>query len=142
MRPQTFVTIKQDDHELRTIVPSFTYINKQDKQMIKNEAINNMTYWQPSAGNTIAGIIQGIGASNDVLYDEQKILFLQKDSGAVVLVELNRYLIHSLKLHNAALGDLVTVTFHGKEQKTNGRSFNRYTLLVNKATNLSWDGLA
>ena len=110
--------------------------------MIKNEAINNMTYWQPSAGNTIVGIIQGIGASNDVLYDEQKILFLQKDSGAVVLVELNRYLIHSLKLHNAALGDLVTVTFHGKEQKTNGRSFNRYTLLVNKATNLSRDGLA
>ena len=110
--------------------------------MIKNEAINNMTYWQPSAGNIITGIIQGIGAINELFYDEQKILFLQEDDGEFVVVELNRYLMHSLKLHNAALGDFVTITFHGKEQKNNGRSFNRYTLLVNKATNLSRDGLA
>jgi len=41
-------------------------------------------------------------------------------------------LIHSLKQNNAALGDLVTVTFHGKEQKNNGRSFNRYSLRVDK----------
>jgi hypothetical protein len=100
--------------------------------MTENQPINKVTYWQPSAGNTIAGIIQGSGASNDLLYDEQKTLFLQEDNGAVVGVDLNRYLIHSLKQHNAALGDLVTVTFHGKEQKNNGRSFNRYTLSVDK----------
>ena len=100
--------------------------------MIKNEAINNMTYWQPSAGNIVTGIIQGIGATNELFYDEQKILFLQEDNGEVVVVELNRYLMHSLKQHNAALGDFVTITFHGKEQKNNGRSFNRYTLIVDK----------
>ncbi|RIZ70025.1 MAG: hypothetical protein D0530_08730, partial [Methylococcales bacterium] len=60
---------------------SVVLINKQDKQMIKNEAINNMTYWQPSAGNIITGIIQGIGATNELFYDEQKILFLQEDDG-------------------------------------------------------------
>ena len=111
---------------------SVVLINKQDKQMIKNEAINNMTYWQPSAGNIITGIIQGIGAINELFYDEQKILFLQEDDGEVVVVELNRYLMHSLKQHNAVLGDFVTITFHGKEQKNNGRSFNRYTLVVDK----------
>ena len=100
--------------------------------MTENQAINKVTYWHPSAGNTIAGIIQGSGASNDLLYDERKTLFLQEDNGAIVGVELNRYLMHSLKQNNAALGDLVTVTFHGKEQKNNGRSFNRYTLLVDK----------
>jgi hypothetical protein len=30
------------------------------------------------------------------------------------------------------VGDFVTVTFHGKEQKNSGRSFNRYTLSVDK----------
>jgi len=59
-------------------------------------------------------------------------MLLQDDSDAVVGVVLNRYLMHSLKQNNAALGDLVTVTFHGKEKKNNGRSFNRYTLLVDK----------
>lgn len=127
----TFITIKQDDDELRTIVPS-VLINKQDKQMIRNEAINNVTYWEPSAGNIVSGIIQGIGATNDLFYDKQKTLFLQEDDGAVVVVELNRYLLHSLKQHNADLGDFVTVTFYGKEQKNNGRSFNRYTLVVDK----------
>jgi len=50
-----------------------------------------------------------------------------------VSVTLNRYLRHSLKQNNAALGDSVTVIFHGREQKTNGRSLNRYTLRVDKA---------
>ena len=100
--------------------------------MTENQPINKLTYWQPSLGKTITGIIQGTGDSNDSLYDEQKTLFLKEDNGSVVGVDLNRYLIHSLKQHNAALGDLVTVTFHGKEQKNNGRSFNRYTLLVDK----------
>lgn len=95
-------------------------------------ATNKVTYWHPSAGETIAGIIQGSGTCNNSLYDEQKTLILQQDNGPIVSVDLNRYLIHSLKQHNAALGDLVTVTFHGKEQKNNGRSFNRYTLLVDK----------
>ena len=104
--------------------------------MTESQPINKVTYWQPSAGNTIAGIIQGSGAANDLLYDGRKTLFLQQDSGAIVGVELNRYLMHSLKQNNAALGDLVTVTFHGKEQKNNGRSFNRYTLLVDKIAGL------
>ena len=102
--------------------------------MTENKPINKVSYWQPSAGNTIEGIVQGSGTLNDLLYDERKILFLQEQNGAVVGIELNRYLMHSLKQHNAALGDLVTVTFHGKEQKNNGRSFNRYTLLVDKLT--------
>ena len=100
--------------------------------MTENQAINKVTYWQPSAGDTIAGFIHGSGAAKDLLYDERKTLLLQEDNGAIVGVELNRYLMHSLKQNNAALGDLVTVTFHGKEQKNNGRSFNRYTLLVDK----------
>jgi hypothetical protein len=91
-----------------------------------------MTYWQPAAGETITGIIQGSGTFKDALYDEQKTMFLQDDSGAVVGVDLNRYLMHSLKQRNAALGDFVTVIFHGKEQKNNGRFFNRYSLLVDK----------
>jgi len=100
--------------------------------MTENPATIKVTYWQPSAGETIAGVIQGSGALNNLLYDEQKTMVLQNDNGSVVSVGLNRYLIHSLKQHNAALGDLVTVTFHSKEQKNNGRSFNRYTLLVDK----------
>lgn len=93
---------------------------------------NKVNYWQPSAGETIAGIIQGCGVWKNLLYDEQKNMRLQDDSGAVVSIALNRYLLHSLKQNNAALGDLVTLTFHGREQKSNGRSLNRYTLLIEK----------
>lgn len=101
--------------------------------MTENQsAINKVTYWQPSAGDTITGVIQGSGEFNDLLYDEQKTILLQDDNGRIVGVVLNRYLMHNLKQNNAVLGDFVTVTFHGKEQKNNGRSFNRYTLLVDK----------
>lgn len=88
-----------------------------------------ITYWQPAAGDTIAGVIQ---SDDDSLYDEQQTMLLQQDSGEVAGVDLNRYLRHSLKQNNAAVGDFVTVTFHGKEQKNSGRSFNRYTLSVDK----------
>lgn len=98
---------------------------------------NQTTYWQPSAGDTITGVIQGSGRFKDAVYDEQKTLLLQDDKGSIVSVGLNRYLLHSLKQQDAALGDLVTVTFHGKEQKNNGRSFNRYTLRVDKILQLS-----
>jgi len=95
-------------------------------------ATNKVTYWQPSAGETITGVIQGSGTFKDLLYDEQKTMLLQDNNGSVMSIALNRYLIHSLKQNNAAPGDLVTITFHGKEQKNNGRSFNRYTLLIDK----------
>jgi len=98
--------------------------------MTENLTTNKMTYWQPSAGEKISGIIQGSGALNDLLYDEQKTMLLQDDSGAVIAVILNRYLRHSLKQNNVALGDFITVIFYGKEQKNNGRYFNRYTLKV------------
>ena len=104
--------------------------------MTENQSINKVTYWQPSAGSTIVGTIQGRGAFSDLLYDEDKTLFLKEDNGEVVGVALNRYLIHSLKQHNAVLGDLVTVTFQGKEQKNYGRSFNRYNLSVDRIVSL------
>jgi len=100
----------------------------------KPPTTNKVTYWGPPAGETITGVIQGSGTFKDLLYDEQKAMLLQCDNGSVVNIALNRYLIHSLKQNNAAPGDLVTITFHGKEQKNNGRSFNRYTLRVDKIT--------
>jgi hypothetical protein len=102
--------------------------------MTENQAatINKVSYWQASAGDIITGVIQGTGALGDAVYDEYKTMLLRQTDGAVVGVVLNRYLMHSLKQNNAALGDWVTVTFHGKEQKNNGRSFNRYTLLVSR----------
>ena len=104
--------------------------------MTENQSINKVTYWQPSAGSTIVGTIQGRGAFSDLPYDEHKTLFLKEDNGEVIGVALNRYLIHTLKQHNAVLGDLVAVTFHGKEQKNNGRSFNRYNLSVDRIVSL------
>lgn len=101
--------------------------------MTENSSHNKITYWNAKAGDTLTGIIQGNGAFNDLLYDEHKTLLLQDDSGSVVGIVLNRYLQHSLKQHNAALGDELTVIFHGKEQKNNGRFFNRYSVLVKAA---------
>ena len=100
--------------------------------MTENVSSNKVAYWHPKAGNSIAGIIKGGGADEEALYDELKMLLLQEDNGAVVAVELNRYLIHSLKLNNVVIGDAIKVTFHGKEQINSGRSFNRYTLVLDK----------
>lgn len=102
--------------------------------MTENQpATYKLTYWQPSADDSITGIVQGGSVFDDAPNEEQQNLLLENDSGAVVSVTLNRYLRHSLKQNNAALGDSVTVTFHGREQKNSGRSLNRYTLRVDKA---------
>ena len=99
----------------------------------KQPATYKITYWQPLADDSITGIIQGTSVFHDAHSADQHDLLLEHDRGASVSVTLNRYLRHSLKQNNAALGDSVTVIFHGREQKSNGRSLNRYTLRVDKA---------
>ncbi len=99
--------------------------------MTENEDVKKMNYWEPKAGGSIEGIIQA-SASSGLIYDERKTLWVQQDKGAAIGIILNRYLIHSLKQHSAEVGDFIVVTFHGKEQKNNGRYFNRYSLILDK----------
>lgn len=90
-------------------------------------------HWQPIVGETIAGVIIGSGSFTHSFYGEQKTMLLKDDSGAVTSVILTKYIMTGLRQQSAGIGDLVALTFHGKEQSKAGHSFNRYTLLVEKA---------
>ena len=104
-------------------------LNALKQRATQLETISN---WQPSAGETIAGIISGSGTFTHPLYGEQKTMLLKDDSGLITSVILTKYLMTGLKQQGAVLGDLCAVTFHGKEKSKTGHSFNRYSLLVDK----------
>lgn len=104
-------------------------LNALKQRATQSETVTN---WQPSAGETIAGIISGSGTFTHSLYGQQKTMLLSDDSGQITSVILTPYLMNGLKQQGAVLGDLCAITFHGKAQSKAGHNFNKYTLLVDK----------
>ncbi len=87
--------------------------------------------WSPSDGETIAGVIIG---GRDVVgaYGRGKQLVLQT-SGGKVAVWLTSWLSENFKAQGAAKGDLCAITYNGKRVSGFGKTFNCYSVVVEKA---------
>lgn len=84
--------------------------------------------WKPTPGDTLEGVIVGsrkAGAG----FGMQNQMLVQTPDGAVVAVWLTAWLLQQLRAQEAELGDLVSLTFHGRET---GKTFNRYSVTVLK----------
>jgi hypothetical protein len=57
-------------------------------------------------------------------------MLVQTPSGGVFAVWLTQWLVQQLQAQQANVGNLVSLTFHGKQQSRTGKWFNRYSLVV------------
>lgn len=88
--------------------------------------------WKPSPGDTVEGQIVGSRKVQGPFGDQDQML-VQRPEGDVVAVWLAQWLLGQLRANAADLGDLVSITFHGKETGARGQSFNRMSVTVLKA---------
>lgn len=87
--------------------------------------------WKPAPGETLEGIIVG-SRKVEGPFGEQAQALIQTPDGSVVAVWLTQWLLGQLRANAADIGDLVSLTFHGKETGARGQSFNRMSVTVLK----------
>jgi hypothetical protein len=101
---------------------------------LKNRATQQAgEIWQPVAGETLVGVIAGSEAVAHPLYGNQYQMLIHDENGAIVKVWLSKYLRDNLRAQNADQNDLIALTFGGKRKNAQGREFNAYTVVIEKA---------
>ena len=88
--------------------------------------------WKPAPGDVLEGVIVG-SRKVEGPFGEQAQALVQTPDGAVVAVWLTPWLLGQLRAQGAELGDLMSLTFCGKETGRMGKAFNRMSLTVLKA---------
>jgi len=85
--------------------------------------------WHPKPGDVLEGVIAGSRQATGPFGPQQQML-VRTPNGATIAVWLTKWLIGALRAQNAELGDLVSVTFHGRGTSRTGAQFNRLSVTV------------
>ena len=101
---------------------------------LKNRATQQQgEIWQPVAGETLVGVIAGSETVAHPLYGNQYQMLIRDEHDSIVKVWLSKYLQDNMRAQRAELGDLIALTFGGKKKNAQGREFNAYTVVIEKA---------
>ena len=83
------------------------------------------------AGDTLEGLIEG-ARKTDGPFGVQEQVLVRTPEGGLIAVWLTKWLTQQLRANGAELGDLLSLTFHGKELGKSGAAFNRMTVVTLK----------
>lgn len=95
----------------------------------KAAAIASIETWKPQPGDILEGRIEG-ARKTDGPFGIQEQMLVRTPAGELVAVWLGKWLVGQLRANGAELGDLISLTFHGKEVGRSGAAFNRMTLVT------------
>lgn len=87
--------------------------------------------WKPRPGETLAGILVGAEEACGP-YGDGEMLIVQDESGRLVRLWLTLWLWENLRAKGAKTGDLLAITYKGKQRGQSGREFNAYDLVVER----------
>ncbi len=87
--------------------------------------------WKPEPGETLEGVIVG-SRKVEGPFGPQEQMLVQTPAGAVIAAWLTQWLLGQLRANAADLGDLISLTFLGKQTGARGQSFNRMSVTVLK----------
>ncbi|KJV05169.1 hypothetical protein [Methylocucumis oryzae] len=98
---------------------------------LKARANAPIEVWQPEPNESLIG--EYIGSQKAVgIYGENYQILIKDENGQTTAAWLTPWLKDNLKAQGATEGDLVAITFLGKKQGPAGRSYNAYSLMVDK----------
>jgi hypothetical protein len=75
----------------------------------------------------IVSIRQAVG-----IYGENHQILVKDEAGNITAAWLTQWLKENIKAQGAGVGDLIALTFLGKKSSPSGRSYNAYSLIVDK----------
>jgi len=106
--------------------------NLQDRfKALRAQAATAPETWEPVAGECLIGVLVGSQKAAGA-YGENYQMLIQDESGAVIAAWLTQWLKDNLRAQGADKGDLIALTFLGKKQSPAGRTYNAYSLIVDK----------
>ncbi len=97
----------------------------------KAATANEIEIWKPQPGDTLEGQMEG-ARKTEGPFGPQDQLLVRTPDGGLVAVWLSKWLTQQLRANGAELGDLLSLTFHGKQMGKTGATFNRLTLVTLK----------
>ena len=98
----------------------------------RKAALAEVPVWKPTEGETLEAIIVGSRKAAGP-FGEQPQMLVQTVEGQMLAVWLTSWLLDRMKEQHAERGDLLSLTFHGRQRSTRGTEFNSYTVTVLKA---------
>ena len=98
---------------------------------LRQKAATPIEEWQPAAGESLIGMIVGIRQAVGI-YGENHQILVKDEAGNITAAWLTQWLKENLKAQGAGVGDLIALTFLGKKLSPAGRSYNAYSLDVDK----------
>lgn len=103
------------------------------EQLRRKAAIaSQIETWKPKPGDILEGQIEG-ARKVDGPFGPQEQMLVRTPDGGLLAVWLTKWLTAQLRANGAEMGDLLSLTFHGKGQGKAGATFNRMSLVTMKA---------
>ena len=90
------------------------------------------TFWKYAVNKPLIGRISDFDSFEHDLYGKQETVIVELKSGELVSAILNDYLINGMRCQNGAIGDLIRIDFQGKERSKNGKTFNKFNMIIQK----------
>lgn len=97
----------------------------------RKAALSDIPAWKPTEGETLEAVIVGSRKAAGP-FGEQSQMLVQTIEGQMLAVWLTSWLLDRLKEQHAERGDLVSLTFHGRQRSKRGTEFNSYSVTVLK----------
>jgi hypothetical protein len=88
--------------------------------------------WAPESGDCLVGQLVGLNRASGIYGDNDQIIVKVED-GSHISAWLTEWLRSNLRAQNATIGCLIALTFLGKRSSPAGRTFNAYSLVIDKA---------
>jgi hypothetical protein len=98
---------------------------------LRQKAATSIEEWQLVAGESLISIIVGTRQAYGT-YGENHQILVKDEDGNITAAWLTPWLKENIKAQGAGVGDLIALTFLGKKSSPSGRSYNAYSLILDR----------
>ena len=98
---------------------------------LRQKAARPIEEWQPVAGDALIGQIVGFRHAVGT-YGESLQVLVKDEAGNITAAWLTQWLKENLRAQGAGEGDLIALTFLGKKLSPSNRSYNAYSVMVDR----------
>ncbi|MGZ5009392.1 MAG: hypothetical protein ACXV74_00355 [Methylobacter sp.] len=85
--------------------------------------------WMPGIGDCLIGEIFDKRIVKSQFGDQEQFI-VRNEHGALTAYWLNKYISEQLKAQGATYGSIVAITYGGKAETSTGKSYHKYSVLV------------
>jgi hypothetical protein len=98
---------------------------------LRKQAAHAAEVWTPEPGESLVGELVGSQKAAGI-YGENFQILIRDETDAIIAAWLTPWIKDNLEAKGAERGDLIALTFIGKKQSPSGRTYNAYSLEVEK----------